>query len=469
MATTESVQGIIMGRNLWKVTVVIVAVVFTVASFTGCKSLVQIVRIIVPPTIPSAPVNLTVGEVAQNSVSLQWTDLSDDEDGFRIYRDGTLIGTAITNVVTYLDDGLKPATEYQYIVKAYNQVGESEGSLYRVRTLNPPITVNLDRVGVYDNGEIAFRDFDGGEVYVYIVISDGKTTVEGRIPLQEDRYLFLEDNEVIEIGHNIFSTSEVGDFLTIAVVGYERDGGEFEQLVYTALGAAIESAATGGAGGLLEAFDYGLGGLIAQFFGAEDEWLGSYENTWDSDSNWGTGRYTDIACENQNGTLGLRLWFTIENPMEPLVSTETSVDTRVFLKDNLTIDTFDELAFEDKYSESYPSQYPFNEYGVYCSDLFSLNENDTVNILLRSSNQVCIENVSSDCEDGLIMFVFRRMDIRTIRSYAAQTISYEVDNFGSTWEVTVIFNAVETGSYQLSLFNKSGKSASFEYFIFQEE
>lgn len=55
--------------------------------------------------------------------------------------------------------------------------------------------------------------------------------------------------------------------------------------------------------------DFSLGNLLAKIFGAEDDWLGSYENSWRSDNNWGIGRYTDIACKEKDGTLGLRLWF----------------------------------------------------------------------------------------------------------------------------------------------------------------
>jgi len=267
---------------------------------------------------------VTTGEVKQTNVRLHWIDNSNDEDGFRIYRDSVLIGTASTNTVTYEDTGLKPATTYRYVVRAYNQAGESGDAYCTVRTLNPSVTVRLDGIGVHDNGESGLRDFDDGEVYVYVVVADGNTTVKQRCPTQEGNYFYLDDDEAVEIGETIFSSSEVGDSLAITFVGYERDGGPFEQLVFQALGIAVESQVTGGAGGLLEAFDIGLGGLIGQFFGIEDDWLGSYENTWDSNDNWGVGTYIDIACEKEDGALGLRLWFTIESATEPIVSPQTT-------------------------------------------------------------------------------------------------------------------------------------------------
>ena len=263
---------------------------------------------------PDSPSNLIAEPASQSKVNLQWLDNSNNEDGFKIYRDNNLITTLPANTTTYQDTGLEPATTYQYVVKACNQAGESGTSLCTVRTPNPPITVRFDRIGVYDNREDWTRGKDG-EVYVYIVVSDGKKTTERiRLPQQAGQHYKLERNETVDIGAIIFSVDEVGDSLTITVVGYEDDGGGLEPLLYKALGAAIESQMAGGAGGLLEAFDFSVGGLIAKFFGAEDDWLGSYGQTWNHANNWGIGRYTDIACEDERGIQCLRLWFTIVSP-----------------------------------------------------------------------------------------------------------------------------------------------------------
>ena len=266
------------------------------------------------PAPPVAATNLTPSMVSHSEVHLMWEDNSNNEDGFGIYRDDSLIANVGINVNAYNDIGLQPATHYQYTVIAYNQIGESQPCNTTVKTLNPPIMIRLDRIGVYDNGEHWLRGEDG-EVYAYIVISDGKKTTERvRFPQQQGQHYKLAKNETVDIGAVVFSTDEVGDSLTLTIIGYEDDGGAFEQLVYEALGLAIESQTAGGAGLLLEAFGFSLGGIVAQFFGTEDDWLGSYENAWGSDSNWGIGTYIDIACEEEDGTLGLRLWFTIESP-----------------------------------------------------------------------------------------------------------------------------------------------------------
>ena len=308
-------------KSLFLVTICISLI--SIAVFTACAtpppslapgstpSSPKIEHTVQPPHSPS---NLIGEPASQSIVNLQWTDNSDNEDGFRIYRDNMVIATVGINVTIYQDTGLKPSTTYQYVVKAYNQAGESRASLCTVRTPNPPITVRLDRIGVYDNRETWTRGKDG-EVYVYIVVSDEKKTTERiRFPQQEGQHYKLEKNETVDIGTIIFSTNEVGDSLTLTTIGFEDDGGGFEPLVYKALGTAIESQIAGGAGGLLEALDFSIGGLIAQLAGAEDDWLGSYERTWNRDNNWGIGGYIDIACKDEREVQCLRLWFTIMSP-----------------------------------------------------------------------------------------------------------------------------------------------------------
>ena len=55
----------------------------------------------------------------------------------------------------------------------------------------------------------------------------------------------------------------------------------------------------------------GFGDIIGVLFGSEDDWLGSYENAWDANEHWGAGIYSDITCQTESGSIGLRLWFTI--------------------------------------------------------------------------------------------------------------------------------------------------------------
>ncbi len=248
-----------------------------------------------------------------NTVTLNWLDNSNDEDGFIIYRDKTEISRIGPNATAYQDKNLTPATTYYYSVQAYNQYGKSGTSSYTVTTPNPPITIKLNKIGVFDNREDITRGKDG-EIYIYVVISDGKNPIQKiRFPKEEDLEYKLAKNETADINSQIFNASEVGDKLTLMVIGYESDGEGFEPYVYSALGLAAGELVWGIPGALLELFNYDLANIIGDFLGKEDDFLGSYERTWDKNSNWGTGEYTDIVCKDERGVDCLRLWFSINS------------------------------------------------------------------------------------------------------------------------------------------------------------
>ena len=100
------------------------------------------IRVLARP--PRAPHLLTVRAVSSSRIHLVWQDNSTNERGFRIERRraGTgrwfEIATVVTNVTTFLDEGLKPLTSYHYRVQAFNITGASATSnLVMGRTLAP--------------------------------------------------------------------------------------------------------------------------------------------------------------------------------------------------------------------------------------------------------------------------------------------------------------------------------------------
>ncbi|MCP5108238.1 MAG: M6 family metalloprotease domain-containing protein [bacterium] len=90
------------------------------------------------PAAPAAPSGLS-GSKGVGSVTLNWTDNSSDEDGFKIYR-GTSssnlvhVATVGADVTTYPDTGLARRTRYYFKVCAYNTNGEGCSSVISVRT-----------------------------------------------------------------------------------------------------------------------------------------------------------------------------------------------------------------------------------------------------------------------------------------------------------------------------------------------
>jgi hypothetical protein len=85
-----------------------------------------------PPAVPTAPSNLTVTGVTAVSIFLQWTDNSDNEQGFTVERalNNTFTSGLATfntgpNATTFADSGLAKLTTYYYRVRAFNLAGPS--------------------------------------------------------------------------------------------------------------------------------------------------------------------------------------------------------------------------------------------------------------------------------------------------------------------------------------------------------
>src|SRR5439155_1546716 len=86
----------------------------------------------------------TATAVAGTQINLAWQDLSGNEDGFRIERCAgagcatfTEIATVSPNVTTYANTGLTAGTGYNYRVRSYNAVGNSDYSNVAVVPLAP--------------------------------------------------------------------------------------------------------------------------------------------------------------------------------------------------------------------------------------------------------------------------------------------------------------------------------------------
>jgi chitodextrinase len=77
-------------------------------------------------TPPTTPQNLVATPVGTERIDLAWSASQDPETGiaqYRVFRDGSEVGT--TTQTVYQDDGLSPATQYDYFVVAVNGDGLS--------------------------------------------------------------------------------------------------------------------------------------------------------------------------------------------------------------------------------------------------------------------------------------------------------------------------------------------------------
>ena len=84
-------------------------------------------------SVPSSPSNMNISQNG-SSITIGWTDNSNDETGFRIYRKKTgeesysLLTTVDQNIVSYSDNDVTEGIRYFYYLTSFNENGESKSS-----------------------------------------------------------------------------------------------------------------------------------------------------------------------------------------------------------------------------------------------------------------------------------------------------------------------------------------------------
>jgi titin len=86
-----------------------------------------------PLTLPEPPSGLTTGPVTVSSITVTWTDTSNNEDGFLIESckpkgktcNFAQIAEVGPNATSFADTGLSKGTQYRYRVRAFNATGNS--------------------------------------------------------------------------------------------------------------------------------------------------------------------------------------------------------------------------------------------------------------------------------------------------------------------------------------------------------
>lgn len=89
---------------------------------------------------PSVPQSLSITSITGGSASLAWGASSDNAwlSGYKVYRNGTLVGTTTTN--SFTDTGLNSYTPYTYQVSAYDLAGNESAKSTVVNITNNAIS-----------------------------------------------------------------------------------------------------------------------------------------------------------------------------------------------------------------------------------------------------------------------------------------------------------------------------------------
>ena len=77
---------------------------------------------------PAAPSNLSAQAASCSQINLEWNDNSGNEEGYKIYRNGSYVGQVGMNVKSYQDTGLSENTTYSYYVRAFRGSIQSDSS-----------------------------------------------------------------------------------------------------------------------------------------------------------------------------------------------------------------------------------------------------------------------------------------------------------------------------------------------------
>ena len=137
------------------------------------------------PQPPAAPTDLTATAVDDQGIDLAWTDMSTDEDGFRIERAEGPAGAyadiqfSAANTTAYSDTGLAASTEYCYRVSAVNAAGASGFTAVSCATTAappppppppPPITQTSSGGGA----------MHAGSLLLLLLVAGGRTSARRR-------------------------------------------------------------------------------------------------------------------------------------------------------------------------------------------------------------------------------------------------------------------------------------------------
>src|SRR5690606_1462350 len=112
------------------------------------------------PPVPVAPSNLQFSSVSSSSVNLSWSDNSNNEDNFEVYKSignntsYVKVGTLGANSNTFTDNSLFAHTTYFYKVLSRNVRGASvySNEIQFQSSNTPPVLNNISDVKIrYDD------------------------------------------------------------------------------------------------------------------------------------------------------------------------------------------------------------------------------------------------------------------------------------------------------------------------------
>ena len=159
-------------------------------------------RTLETPQTPAQPTNIGAYNFTDSSARISLLDHADNEDGFKIYQNGTVIATAPAKAGTeeyvYIDlTGLNTCDLYTVDIVAYNANGESEASVKSFMTTGCMTAADIplapSNVGVYNftdtSARVSFMDNSINEQIIdgFVIYNNDDNSTLASLP--RDRYL----------------------------------------------------------------------------------------------------------------------------------------------------------------------------------------------------------------------------------------------------------------------------------------
>jgi len=151
-------------------------------AFTASLDVISIeVDYTTPPatdtTVPSVPADLTATAASSSQIDLDWTASTDNVavQGYRIYRDSTLIAT--TASTDFADTGLDSDTAYDYTIAAIDGAGNASDQTSAASDTTPDENISLTRT--YSDGDRLLTEDDGTDTRTFVYDDNGSMTDDG--------------------------------------------------------------------------------------------------------------------------------------------------------------------------------------------------------------------------------------------------------------------------------------------------
>jgi hypothetical protein len=186
-----------------------------------------------PPAPPAAPSNVVATAVSSSQINLAWTDLSNNETGFRVllkkvggttYTTVAIVGA---NVTSYSHKNLVPLTLYCYRIESYNDSGAARNTVDVCATTTNGLKAALSVALLSGNGAAGSYGYTEGPGTTAKWRSPG-TGVVGIDPVSGVNALFVADTQNHRIRMVYLDGPAQGHSILIAgsgIAGYwEGDG-----------------------------------------------------------------------------------------------------------------------------------------------------------------------------------------------------------------------------------------------------